>query len=137
MTHPDTFCEHQEHTLAKLVCRWGFSMALYRSMKFLRPAELVQYAPRRSFRKRQRAIDLAAAVGRPGKSGFCAHLSTFFLGLRPPNSSIFWNGLLGPPGFIRFPVTASKNGNKIGKNPIFLLGSARAVRTAPAIERSC
>ena len=75
--------------------------------------------------------------GRPGKSGFGAHLSVFFLGLWPPNSSVFWNGLLGPPGFIRFPVTASKNGNKIGKNPIFLLGSAQAVRTAPAIERSC
>ena len=56
---------------------------------------------------------------RPGKSGFGAHLSTFFLGLRPPNSSIFWNGLLGPPGFIHFPVTASKKGNEIGKNPIF------------------
>ena len=75
--------------------------------------------------------------GRPGKSGFGAHLSVFFLGLWPPNSSVFWNGLLGPPGFIRFPVTASKNGNKIGKNPIFLLGSTQAVRTAPAIERSC
>ena len=75
--------------------------------------------------------------GRPGKSGFGAHLSVFFLGLWPPNSSVFWNGLLGPPGFIRFLVTACKNGNKIGKNPDFLLGSAQAVRTAPAIERSC
>ena len=63
--------------------------------------------------------------GRPGKSGFGAHLSVFFLGLWPPNSSVFWNGLLGPPGFIRFPVTASKNGNKIGKNPIFSSGPHR------------